>query len=153
MQPTRYLIEHPGGELQLLAEDEMKAIVESDESFDGFVGNGWTLEGIIEPLSIIHLEKARMKWAAETFPEATALSSIYKLREEADAIEQNLLDGKPDPMEYADALMCLLDSAGRAGITPLQILEAFQEKILINKSRKWVKNPDNTYSHVKQDLI
>lgn len=53
------------------------------------------------------------------------------------------------PEEYADALMCLFDSAGRQGILPENIFRAFAKKLKVNKARKWIKNPDNTYSHVK----
>ena len=148
MKPFKFLIELSDNELQLLTENEMKALEESNLEFDGF--DSHIVREIIDPISIIQLEANRMKWALYTFPEATAVSSLNKLREEANEIEQSLLNGQPDPIEYADALMCLFDSAGRAGITPLHVFEAFQEKLLINKTRTWVKNPDNTYSHVKR---
>lgn len=103
---------------------------------------------------IIQLEKERMEWALVTFPEATANSSLRKLRGEIEEVELELM--KPDDVpqwnpaeEYADCLMCLFDSAGRAGISPEVIFKAFEHKLKKNKARKWAKNPDNTYSHVK----
>lgn len=45
--------------------------------------------------------------------------------------------------------MCLFDSAGRAGVSVEDIFEAFALKLEINKTRTWIKNPDNTYSHKK----
>lgn len=51
--------------------------------------------------------------------------------------------------EYVDCVMCLFDSARRLGITGEMFEEAFRAKLAKNKSRTWVKNPDNTYSHVK----
>jgi hypothetical protein len=101
---------------------------------------------------IIELEKERLKWSLEIFPEATAISSLNKLRGEIDEVERDLRMGFIDDgarEEYADCLMCLFDSAGRAGISPDEIFKAFEKKLAKNKARKWVKNPDNTYSHVK----
>jgi len=100
--------------------------------------------------NIIELEKERMKWSLKTFPEATPLSSLAKCHEELKEIANDILEGIREPEEYADALMCLFDSAGRYGITPQQIFEAFETKLEINKARKWKKNPNNTYSHIKQ---
>lgn len=99
--------------------------------------------------SLIELERERFEWATKTFPCATSMSSLNKLREEIVEIEAGLTSGTPDPFEYADALMCLLDSASRAGVTPEVILEAFEKKISINKLRTWRRNTDNTYSHIK----
>src|SRR4051812_47870137 len=97
--------------------------------------------------SLIELEHDRMKWASKTFPEATALSSLEKLKEEIKEIQLDISRGIKRPEEYADAIMCLFDSAKRHGITPEEIQESYAKKIEINKNRKWVKNPDNTYSH------
>lgn len=103
--------------------------------------------------NIEKLEAERMAWALETFPEATAYSSLQKLKEEIKEVEEDL--HRPNPkgvqtlFEYADCLMCLFDSAGRAGFKPNQIFEAFALKLKKNKSRTWVKNSNNTYSHVK----
>lgn len=102
-----------------------------------------------KPINIIELERQRLAWSKEKFPEATNLSSMYKLKEEAEEIIENIKSGKKDVMEYADVLMCLFDSAGRDGILPMDIFKAMEEKFEINKNRTWVKNPDNTYSHVK----
>ncbi|HTH58277.1 MAG TPA: dATP/dGTP pyrophosphohydrolase domain-containing protein [Cyclobacteriaceae bacterium] len=96
---------------------------------------------------ILKLERERIEWSLRAFPEATAQSSLEKLRDEADEIEKSLVDA-PDPIEYADALMCLFDSAYRAGITPEKIFEAFETKLAINKKRNWKKNPNNSYSHI-----
>lgn len=98
--------------------------------------------------TIQRLEKERMQWSRRTFPEATALSSLEKLKSETEEIEKDIKAGKKVPEEYADALMCLFDSAARQGITIDAIFKAFEEKLEINKRRIWVKNPDNSYSHV-----
>lgn len=101
------------------------------------------------------IEKERLKWSLETFPEATAVSSLTKLLEEVEEIkkeiemEQSFTTKDNIATEYADALMCLFDSAGRHGITTDEITSAYAVKFAKNKNRKWVKNPDNTYSHIK----
>lgn len=92
----------------------------------------------------------------ETFPEATPQSSLNKLRAELKEVEALIApneawmhSNEAKAEEYVDCLMCLFDSAARAGISGKEIENAFQLKYLKNKTRKWVKNSDNTYSHVK----
>ena len=108
--------------------------------------------------TIIELEAERLEWSLKNFPKATYYSSLSKLKEEIKEVVKELkrLDKFPEQyalpkltMEYADCLMCLFDSAGRAGVPVEDIIEALEEKLEINKNRKWKKNPDNTYSHVK----
>jgi hypothetical protein len=72
----------------------------------------------LETPDIIELEDERMRWAWKTFPDATAISSLRKLESEIKEIEADINAGAKNPYEYADALMCLFDSAGRQGITP-----------------------------------
>lgn len=110
-------------------------------------------------IDIIKLEKERLEWSLKQFPEATPRSSMLKLKSEVSEVLKEIgwLERFPDgddglldlSMEYADCLMCLFDSAGRAGLSAEDIFESFEVKFEINKDRKWVKNSDNTYSHVK----
>jgi hypothetical protein len=101
--------------------------------------------------TIFELEEERYAWSLATFPEASALGSIQKLKEETLEIEKNIIDGERDVTEYADALMCLFDSARRQEnpITINEIFDAFEQKLEINKKRTWVKNGNGSYSHVK----
>jgi NTP pyrophosphatase (non-canonical NTP hydrolase) len=101
-----------------------------------------------------HLEELmqeHIEFTLATFPEATAISSTVKLNGEMYEVVSEL--GNPDKSnlaeEYVDCIMCLTDSAARSGLPPAELLEAFAKKLTKNKSRKWVKNPDNTYSHIK----
>lgn len=103
----------------------------------------------MERIDIELLEKERFEWSLKTFAKATAISSLRKLEEEIKEIEADIMAGKKNPEEYADALMCLFDSAGRFGISPEMIFSAFRDKLVKNKNRTWFKNPDNTYSHNK----
>ena len=98
--------------------------------------------------TLTELEGERFAWSMETFTEATAISSLRKLESETKEIEADILNGSDPTEEYADALMCLFDSAGRHGITVEQMTKAFAKKLEINKARVWRKNPDNSYSHV-----
>jgi hypothetical protein len=100
--------------------------------------------------TIIELENERMEWALQVFPDATAESSLIKLREEVGEIEADIKRGVIATEEYADALMCLFDSAGRYGVTPVMLFKAFEQKLKKNKAREWKRNSDNTYSHIKQ---
>lgn len=110
--------------------------------------------------SFIELEKERFEWSLKIFTDATPKSSILKLKSELKEVlkEIRILEKFPDgddgladlTMEYVDCLMCLLDSAGRAGISIEEILESYEDKIEINKNRKWKKNEDNSYSHLKK---
>jgi len=101
--------------------------------------------------TIQQVEKEKLKWSKEIFPEATALGSLNKLIGEAQEIKQDIQAGKRRPEEFADVLMCLFDVAGRLDkpITPDEIFYAFGEKLKVNKKRKWSKNADNSYSHIK----
>lgn len=105
-------------------------------------------------MTIQELEAERLEWSLKNFPAATPFSSLQKLKSEITEVEKEL--GGPNTRnwinlteEYADCLMCLFDSAGRACITPDDIFKAFAAKLIKNKERVWVKNADNTYSHVK----
>ncbi len=100
--------------------------------------------------TFIILESDRMKWSRETFTEATGLSSLLKAQDEIKEIMADLENGHCRSEEYVDAIMCLFDSAGRRNITPMEILFGYKTKTEVNKSREWIKNPDNTYSHKKK---
>lgn len=45
--------------------------------------------------------------------------------------------------ELADCLLLILDASRRAGVKPMQLVEAAQQKMVINKSRKWGKPVDD----------
>jgi phosphoribosyl-ATP pyrophosphohydrolase len=89
-----------------------------------------------------------VSFSLKTFKDADSFSSLRKLREEIMEVEDSLFEGKENlAEEYADCIMCVLDSAARSDINPNEIMNAFAEKLKLNKNRNWIKNPDNTYSH------
>lgn len=108
-------------------------------------------EKSISSKTIFQLEEERYAWSLSTFPEASALGSLKKLKEEVAEIEVNISEGERDVMEYADCLMCLFDSARRQKepITIQEIFDAFEKKLEINKKRTWAKNDNGSYSHIK----
>lgn len=89
-----------------------------------------------------------MNWSNKTFAEATPQSSLIKLESEIEEIRQDLSDEKVNPEEYVDAIMCLLDSAGRLGISGDDIVNSFRIKFEINKRRTWARQSDNTYKKI-----
>lgn len=101
----------------------------------------------------VELLKAFIKFSRGTFKKATWKSSLAKARGEIDEIEKAIdstLGNQAILEEYADAIMCLVDSANRCGYSADDIRVAFRDKLLKNMGRTWKKNDDDTYSHVKK---
>lgn len=100
-------------------------------------------------IAFLNAEKERMKWSSEIFTEATALSSLEKAKGEIIEMSDDIKAGIREPKEPADVIMCVFDSSGRHQMPAIIVMKAYIEKVKINKSRKWEKNADNTYSHIK----
>ena len=100
-------------------------------------------------MDIIALEQKRLEWSLKTFTEATPNGSLEKAKEEIQEIEDDIANDIKNPYEYADAIMCIFDVAGRMGISAKEVMIAYELKVDINTKRTWKKNPDNSYSHVK----
>jgi hypothetical protein len=103
-------------------------------------------------MDIIELEAQRQKWSKENFPKANAISCLAKMDEEMLDLEVELFQYRKDVDKYAGALMCLLDSAARAGFDAGEIFKAVEKKFEINKGLTWKLNADNTYSPVTEKL-
>lgn len=89
-------------------------------------------------------------WSVPTFSNATSISSLTKLCHEIEEVHDAIVNDLPNKVEeYADCIMCIFDSAARELVTVEQINLALEAKLAKNKSRKWVRNSDNTYSHIK----
>lgn len=109
-------------------------------------------------MSLIDLFKQHQEFAQKKFPESTWESSLEGLKEEIKEVkfaqdDCKVIDGKESRnalgLEYMDCLMYLLDSMKRSGFEASEIPLLFKQKLDINLKRDWVKNDDNTYSHVK----
>jgi len=81
-------------------------------------------------------------WAQQAFPNRTLGSMALKMYEE---IGEMLKDPK-DPLEFADVMILLLDHAVRYGI---DIEDAVQRKLIINRQRSWKVNASGAMSHEK----
>lgn len=100
------------------------------------------------------LESERFSWSLKTFPRATAESSLTKAEEELREVREAIQQSKNKNElieEYVDLLMCVFDSAGRNDIYVRDLRDAYYKKLEINKNRKWKKNDDDTYSHIKEE--
>lgn len=113
------------------------------------------------PIRQITIEEDVEKWMAWTlanFPKSGTEASLIHLQEEIKEILSELQSDDPNPtseegvtlMEFADAFICLFTAAGKSGFTIQEIFRAVKNKMEINYKRKWILNPDNTYSHVKE---
>ena len=100
-------------------------------------------------MDIIALEMIRLEWSLKTFTEATPMGSLEKAKEEIREIEDDITKNIKNPVEYADAIMCIFDVAARMGISAEEIMIAYEEKLAINIKRTWQKNSNNSYSHIK----
>ena len=97
------------------------------------------------PLSLRGAQALVTDWANEVFPDRTIKGTLAKLTSEE--LPELIVSGMKDELEYADALILVLDLAGQAGI---DIEMALQRKMNINRGRKWRRDPDTGfYSHIK----
>lgn len=78
-------------------------------------------------------------WSQATFgsdDEKGPMGSLKHLEKEARECQEAV--GTPEiAEELADCFLLLLDASRRAGIKPMQLVEAAQEKMVQNKKRKW----------------
>lgn len=97
------------------------------------------------------LIKEHGEWADATFPKGTSMGALLHAQRECEEIRLDILNGHHDglPIEYADALFCIMDSARRQGISLDRIIVAGSYKLQINKERQWKDNGDGSYSHIK----
>lgn len=90
-------------------------------------------------------------WQRETFGQSTALSKIEHLKEEIEELRIDLaIDGLGKHLEFADCFILLFGAADASGMTYEDIMNAIDEKMAINRSRKW-GDPDanGVVKHVK----
>ena len=89
----------------------------------------------LKSLNLIEVEKERLAWSLKMFPKASNYSSLLKLEAELQEIKEDIRKGEDNPLEYADALMCLFDSAGRDGIDAQMIYDFAYSKYKANVIR------------------
>lgn len=88
------------------------------------------------------LAKDQSEWSQATFGTDAERGPLGALRHlEKEALETQAAPN--DIGEYADCFLLILDAARRAGISPLQLIEAAQRKMVINRQRTWPRPVDD----------
>lgn len=97
------------------------------------------------------------KWQDKTFPEATADSKMKHLKEELEEVQDAYnkkftdFDYHEMTLEFADCFLLLYGCAAKCGMDYEEICDAIDEKMRINKSRKWGKPDENgVVKHIKE---
>jgi hypothetical protein len=83
-------------------------------------------------------------WSKNTFPDANSIDHLQKLKDEA----QEAKEAPYKIEEYADCIIALLVGAWNADIAFFELIEAVEDKLKVNKQRKWQKLPNGTYQHL-----
>lgn len=96
-------------------------------------------------------------WQKSVFTKATALSAANHLSEEVDELQEAVAcieEGAASQHEkilheYADCFLLLFGSASLYGLTYEDICQAINQKMQINKQRKWGEvNKDGYVKHI-----
>ena len=107
-------------------------------------------EQIIElGINLNCLAEDQSAWSQATFGRDCERGPIGTLKHLAkEAVEAQ--EKPDDEFEYADCLLLVLDAARRAGLSPLQLVKVARDKMVINKTREWLKpTDDNPVEHVR----
>lgn len=93
---------------------------------------------------LIELTDDQSQWSQSTFgsdSERGPVGAIKHLQKEVAEVLEAWEKGDHGAFieECADCLLLLLDLTRRGGIKPMQLVEAAQLKMLVNKSRTWPK--------------
>lgn len=94
------------------------------------------------------------QWQKEVFPQATKFSKLAHLEQELEELvmalhsENETEEGKQ--FEFADCFLLLFGAASAHGMTYADICKSIDDKMSINKNRKWGKpDKDGVVNHVK----
>jgi NTP pyrophosphatase (non-canonical NTP hydrolase) len=94
------------------------------------------------------LFNAIREWQTSTFGNANSLSKLAHLQEELDELQKAIKENDPNRrFEYADCFLLLYGAAGADGMTYDDIFKAIEQKLAINKKRKWGKPDANGVVH------
>lgn len=90
-------------------------------------------------VALCELIDTHADWSRETFgsdAERGPVGPLKHLAKEAIAFAE-VDDAGNLKVELADILLLLLDASRRAGVKPMQLIEAAQAKMLVNRQRRW----------------
>lgn len=112
------------------------------ERAETIIDIGWSLSNLALDIRI---------WSQATFgrdEERGPLGALKHLEREAREAQEN----PGDPSEYADCLILILDASRRAGIPSKDLILAAQDKMKVNRARKWPKpTSDEPVEHIKEE--
>jgi len=94
-------------------------------------------------MSVRELQAEIAEWADKLNPDRTALSLIAKMLEEVGELIAS--DRQDDPLELADVLILALDLAH---IKNIDVADAVQRKMRVNRTRNWRIADNGAMSHV-----
>lgn len=103
------------------------------------------------------LAKDQQQWSETTFGadrDRGPIGPLKRLAKEAaetiEAWEQFKDGGEHVIAEFADCFLLLLDASRRAGLSPLALVRAAQDKMILNKKRSWpVPKDDEPVENVR----
>jgi len=88
-------------------------------------------------------------WSQATFGSDQTrgpIGALKHLEKEAREAQAN----PTDPVEYADCFLLIIDAARRAGIKPIELMEAAYKKLQVCKQREWPPAvPDEAVEHIR----
>lgn len=91
--------------------------------------------------SLAHLElEAREAWNAAMEVNGSMVVNTGKFKDANAKLRE----------ELADCFLLLLDASRRAGVKPLQLIQAAQTKMTVNRSRQWpTPTPNDPAEHIR----
>ena len=103
-------------------------------------------------LIVTHHLARQMHWSAQTFgPNQNTRGILNHIMKELVEIQAT---GGKDLMEWIDVIILACDGALRAGFTPQEISDAWEDKQCINEQRTWPSwwdvPPDEPIEHIKE---
>lgn len=89
------------------------------------------------------------QWQKSTFGgDSTALTIVTRLQDEILELKKALLFKRDVPGEFADCFILLMGAAKEHGLSYEDVVAAIEEKMAINRNRKWEKQGSGSYHHV-----
>ena len=95
--------------------------------------------------------KKIIEWQKETFVDATPMSKLIHLIDEVNELKDALTHHVTNRRhEFADCILLIFGAASVDGMSYVDICRAIDEKMEINKKRKWGKPDKNgVVNHIK----
>lgn len=90
----------------------------------------------------------RNRFSSRTFGTIKQRDCVGPLLHLQDEVKE-LIENPNDKMEWADCLLLLLDAAWRKGHSVQDLFDFADEKLQINKKRKWEKQSNGVFYHIK----